>query len=422
MTRPAAGKTGRGAFMPMERMRAIDNWIGLPLCLCVGALVRLLAKLLPRRCEIPDPRRIVVMKFFGMGSVIQAGSMLRAIAQHYPHSELIFLTFDRTAGPITRMGVCTEVRQIRTDSLSHFGADALRLVYGFMRDRADVSIDLEVFSKFSTLMSLMTRAPVRVAFHLNSFWRYSLVTHPVYYNYYRHVSAVYNDAAAAIGVTVTDTRPCRLNVGAGAEESCRRRLRDAGWNGTDELIGVNINAGELSVERRWPRERFAAVIEKLAAHHGAARRGLRVVLTGAPDEAEYVSGLVHALSAAAQKLVINIAGELSFDELVASMDLYEFFLTNDSGPLHVAYAQGVATISLWGPGRPNFYGPPHGSHVTFYKRLPCSPCLYVFTSEAGKWCNHRGDCMPAIEVDEVWGAVRAYLDSPPQARPRMAAV
>jgi ADP-heptose:LPS heptosyltransferase len=248
-----------------------------------------------------------------------------------------------------------------------------------------------------------------------------LVTHPVYYNYYRHVSDAYNDAAAAIGVIVTDTHPCRLSVEAGAVERCRERLRDADWNGTDRLVGVNINAGELSVERRWPRERFATVIEKLAAHAATSVRGLRVVLTGAPDEAEYVSGLVRALSDAAQRQVINMAGRLSFDEFVASMDLYDFFLTNDSGPMHVAYAQGVATISLWGPGRPAFYGPRNGHHSTFYKRLPCSPCLYVFTSEAGKWCNHRADCMRAIEVDEVWTTVQAYLDNPREARPWVAA-
>jgi len=394
----------------MDRMKAIDNWLGLPLCVCMGVLSRLLAKLFPGRHEIPaNPRCIVVMKFFGMGSVIQVGPMLRAIRQRYPQSALIFLTFDRTAGPVERMGVCTEVWQIRTDGLRRFGRDVLSLVYRFARQRVDVCIDLEVFSKFATLMSVMTRAPVRVAFHLNNFWRHSLVTHPVYYNYYRHISDTCNDAAAAIGAPVTDMRPCRLAVETDAVERCRERLRDAGWNGRDRLVGFNVNAGELSVERRWPRERFAVLIEKLVGPAGTAPHGPYVVLTGAPDEAEYVSSLVQALSGAARRSVINMAGQFSFDEFVASMDLYDLFVTNDSGPLHVAYAQGVATVSLWGPGRPSFYGPPSGPHTTLYKHLPCSPCLYLVTSQVGQWCNHRADCMQAIEVDEVWAAVQTYL-------------
>jgi ADP-heptose:LPS heptosyltransferase len=105
-----------------------------------------------------------------------------------------------------------------------------------------------------------------------------------------------------------------------------------------------------------------------------------------------------------------MAGKLSFEEFMASMDLYDFFLTNDSGPVHLAYAQGVDTISLWGVGRPSFYGPQVGNHSTFYRHLPCSPCLYMFTSEVGQWCDHRGDCMQAIGVDEVWATVKAYID------------
>ncbi len=400
----------------MERMKIIDNWLGIPLCVCLGVLARLRARLTPRRREIPaNPRRIMVMKFFGMGSVIQAGPMLRAVRQRYPDSALIFLTFDRTAGAVERMEMCTEVWAIRTDGVLRFGRDVLRLVGRFARQRMDVCIDLEVFSKFSTLMSVMTRAPVRVAFHLNNFWRHSLVTHPVFYNYYRHISDTCNDAAAAIGAPVTDMRPCRLSVADGAVERCRARLRAAGWNGRDRLVGFNVNAGELSVERRWPRERFAAVIEKLVVPGGATPHGPCVVLTGAPDEVEYVRGLVEGLSAAAQPRVINMTGALSFDEFVASMDLYDLFVTNDSGPLHVAYAQGVATVSLWGPGIPSFYGPPSGPHITLYKRLPCSPCLYLFTSQVGQWCNHRADCMRAIGVDEVWAAVQTHLGSPREA-------
>lgn len=148
----------------------------------------------------------------------------------------------------------------------------------------------------------------------------------------------------------------------------------------------------------------------------AACDGVRAVLTGAPDEIEYVAGVTALLSVPARRRVINIAGKLSFEEFVASMDLYDFFVTNDSGPVHIAYAQGVDTISLWGVGRPSFYGPLIGNHSIFYQYLPCSPCLYMFTTETGQWCNHRGDCMLATEVDEVWNTVKSYLDHPTETR------
>lgn len=400
---------------PMDRMKAIDHWVGLPLCAILGVCIRLLGAFVRRPRRTPEhPRRITVMKFFGLGSIVQAGPMLRAIRKRYPSTTLTFLTFASTAGVVEHMGICDEVWRVRTDNLLLFGVDVLRQILRFWKQRTDVCIDLEFFSKFSTLMNVLSGAPVRIAFQLNDFWRYSLITHPVYYNYYRHITDVYDDVAEAIGAHVEDIRPCRIAVEPTALERCRERLRGAGWNGSDRLVGVNVNAGELSLERRWPAERFAALLQRLAAIPS-----VRAVLTGAPDETEYVAAVIALVDAPAARRLINMAGQLSFDEFIASMDLYDFFLTNDSGPLHLAYAQGVDTISLWGVGRPSFYGPLVGNHSTFYRYFPCSPCLYMFTSQVGQWCDHRADCMHAIEVDDVWTTVKAYLDCPKTERQRI---
>ena len=399
------------APMSMERMKAVDHWVGLPVCACLGLLAKL-SGLAGSRREIPaDPRRILIMKFFGLGSVVHASPMLRAIRERYPHSKLTFLTFAGTAGLVEGMGLCDEVWQLRTDGMRTFVGDVLRQTMRFLSTPIDICIDLEFFSKFSTFMSVLSNAQVRVAFQLNSFWRYSLVTHPVYYNYYRHVSDVYADAAAAIGATVSDHRPQRIKVDAAALDRSRERLRDAGWNGSDRLVAVNINAGELSLERRWPGDRFAVVLERLAGTDG-----VQAVMTGSPDEAGYVASVVELLSSDAKRRIINLAGKLTFTEFIASLDLYDFMLTNDSGPVHLAWAQQLDTISLWGVGRPSFYGPRTGDHSTLYRQLPCSPCLYMFTSQVGQWCNHRADCMQAIGVDEVWQTVKAYIANPREAR------
>ena len=398
--------------MSMARMKAVDHWLGLPLCALLGLFATLRrAVRRSRRTLASPPRQILVMKFFGLGSVVLASPMLRAIRERYPDTRLTFLTFSGTADLVRSFGLCDEVWRIRTDGALPFLRDVLYQIARFWRSRIDVCIDLEFFSKFSTLLSVLSRAPVRVAFQLNSFWRASLITHPVYYNYYRHVSDVYNEAAVAIGAPVVDPRPCRITVAPAFVDRCRAELRAAGWNGADRLVGVNVNAGELSFERRWPADRFAAVLERLAGIEG-----LQAVLTGADDEADYVAGVYDRLGDAARARVINMAGRFSFKEFVASMDLYDFFLTNESGPVHIACAQGVATISFWGVGKPSFYGPLGDVHSTFYRQFPCSPCLYMFTSEVGQWCNHRADCMRAIGTDEVWTTVRDYVDRRGEAR------
>jgi ADP-heptose:LPS heptosyltransferase len=401
--------------MSIERMKAIDLWLGLPLCALAGMALRLAGRLRRRPPAIPvRPRRILVMKFFGLGSVIQAGPMLRAVRQRHPESRLTFLTFDGTARLVERMRLCDDVRVIRTRGMLRFAADVLRELWGFRRQPVDVCIDLEFFSKFSTLMSVLSGAHTRIAFHLNNFWRWSIVTHPVYYNYYRHVTDVYALAAAAVGAAVADRSPAPLHLPDEVCESARRQLLECGWDGASRLVGVNVNAGELSLERRWPPERFAAVVEWICT-----RDGVQPVLTGAPNECDYVQRVVDRLTPAARGRAVNTAGRWSFDELIAGIRLFDFLLTNDSGPMHIAYAQGVDSISLWGVGRPSFFGPLQGNHSTFYRQLPCSPCLYMFTSEIGQWCSHRGDCMQQIGVDEVRRAVESYLETPAAERARV---
>jgi ADP-heptose:LPS heptosyltransferase len=394
--------------LSVHRMRLIDHWVGLPLCVLLGVVRRLRVKLLRLQPHpVPErPRRILVLKFFGLGSIIMASPLLRAVRERYPDSPVIFLTFGGAAALVDRFGLCQEVHALRTDGLRSFAADVIREVLWLRRHAVDICIDLEFFSKFSTLMSVLSWAPVRVAFQLNDFWRASLVTHPVYYNYYRHVTEVYADASAAVGAVVQDRRPVRLPVDPSVVARCRERLRAAGWNGVDRLIGVNVNAGDLSLERRWPAAHFAALIERLARVDGVG-----VVLTGSREEAEYVESVRASLSEPTRSRVFAVAGRFDFQEFVASMDLYEFFVTNDSGPLHVAAAQGVDTISVWGATKPGFYGPQAavGTHRMLYRNFPCSPCVNMFTTQAGQWCGHRADCMHAITVDDVWEAVEGLL-------------
>ena len=103
------------------------------------------------------------------------------------------------------------------------------------------------------------------------------------------------------------------------------------------------------------------------------------------------------------------AGEWSLDEFIAGLELFDCFLTNDSGPMHMAAAQGVPTVSLWGPGRPDFYSPRVGNNLNIYADYPCSPCLYMFTTFEGMWCHHEAWCMQAIAPQVVMPVVEDVL-------------
>lgn len=389
-------------------MRWVDHWVGLPTCFVLAVLVWVARRVLPvRRRHISGRGTVVVFKFFGLGSIMQATPLLRAIRARYPDARLAFLTFDANGGLLRRLGVCDEVRVIRTCSPWRFVWDTLAQILWMRRQRVEGVLDLEFFSKFSTLLAFLSGARIRAGFHLNDFWRYTLITHPVYFNYYRHITDVYRQLAARLDVTIDDPQLSRIDPGPAARESVDRFLREHGCTTETPLLGVNVNAGDMSLERRWPAERFVSLIETLVARRSA----LRLVLTGSPGERAYVADVADQLSDVARQRVVIAAGAWSLDEFIAALPRMRGFVTNDSGPMHLAAAEGAPMVSLWGPGRPGFYAPRGEQHRAVYADYPCSPCLYMFTTFEGMWCDHEAWCMQALDVSAVVAATDAMLDA-----------
>jgi ADP-heptose:LPS heptosyltransferase len=390
-------------------MRAIDHWVGLPLCFGLGALVSLRHKLWswPER-PIRERGTIVIIKFFGLGSIVQSTPLLAAIRRRYPEGRLAFLTFPENEALVRRLNLCTDVLLIRSRSLLAFVLDTLGAIVWMQGQDIDAVVDLEFFTKFSTLLAVLGGARRRVGYHLNAFWRRSLLTAPVYFNYYHHITDVFAQAGRCLDIAVEDDTLTRIPVDDAARTRVERTLRERGWTSGEKLIGVNVNAGEMSLERRWPIASFVELIRVLLARH----RDVRVVLTGSPSEADYVGTVVAGLSEADRTRVIVAAGVWSFDDFLAAFERMAAFVTNDSGPMHLAAAQGAPLVSLWGPGRPEFYAPRGGRHEVIYEAYPCSPCLYMFTTFEGMWCHHEGWCMQAIATAKVLAAIERLLGAP----------
>lgn len=392
------------AGLSMDRMKLIDHYVGIPVCWVLGAVAAVVRTLRGRRTVPKDPHAILILKFFGIGHVLMASPLLRAVRLGFPRAHLVFLTFDSTASVIRRQGLVDEVREIRTTSALAFVLDVLRQIRRLQTDRIDVTIDLEFFSKFSTMMSVLSRSPARVGYYLETFWRDSIITHPVFFNYHQHVLDIYEAAINTLGLQMPDRSIDPLPTSAEERVATARFLSAHGIEAATLLIGVNPNASDLSLERRWPNESFVELIDRLLL-----RQDVKILLTGGAAEQEYVDAMEQALRARWGTRIVNACGKLSFAQFVAALSHCQLFLTGDSGPMHVAVAQGVATVSIWGPTNPHFHAPSGQHHRIIYRRVACSPCVPMLTSRPGMWCQHRADCMRRITVDEVLTVVQDML-------------
>ena len=158
------------------------------------------------------------------------------------------------------------------------------------------------------------------------------------------------------------------------------------------LVGILPGAGRPY--KCWPAERFAAVIARLLQKFNAG-----VIIFGSRKETT-LAGEVKNLSQKHSKKghdgkVIIAAGSFNLREASALMERLHLFITNDSGPLHIAMALGIPTVALFCPSNAAGLLPPGKNHVLkiIKKDIPCKPCIT-------KRCR-RPFCMDQISVDEV---------------------
>ena len=393
--------------MKIDTMKLIDHRVGVVICVFLDAIHRVARLFRGRPKEIGEAKQILVTKYFGMGSTLLATPMMQALRERFPEANITLFTFESNAA-FGRLLTCVDdVVPLRTRHFGVFLKDLASALWQFRRRHFDVAIDLEFFSKFSTIVTYLSGARLRVGFQLRSIWRGDLLTHPVYMNQHRHITRAYLAMAQAIGAPVADPRGMRLapppdavRISPDAEARVDARVD---LDGSGPVVALNPNASELSLERRWPAERFVELVRRLRD----AAPNARVYMIGGPDDRSYVESMV----AQCGDRVGNLAGELGIEELFPFLRRCDLFITNDSGPLHMACLMETPTVSFFGPETPAFYGPvgEDGRTKVFYKCLYCSPCLSAYNVKTSE-CQGDNRCLQAITVDEVFDASITMLN------------
>jgi lipopolysaccharide heptosyltransferase II len=164
------------------------------------------------------------------------------------------------------------------------------------------------------------------------------------------------------------------------------------------LIGINPGAA-YGTAKMWYPERYAETADRLAKEFGG-----RVVIFGGPGDVE-IAEEVMSLMDLAKIPPILVAGKTSITELISLISLMDVFITNDSGPMHIAAALGVPIVSVFGSTNHVTTAPLAGKKFKIVRRsdVECSPCLKRVCPEG----HHR--CMDLIETDVVVKVAREFL-------------
>jgi lipopolysaccharide heptosyltransferase I len=153
---------------------------------------------------------------------------------------------------------------------------------------------------------------------------------------------------------------------------------------------VIVNPGVSRPNKQWPARHAARLCELLAQTYPHA-----VFLTSGTEE-EY-SLCEHIRDSVSSGLQPVIVPRLSLGQYIALVKKSEFFIGNDTGPTHIAFAAGVPSVFLFGPTgawRNGAYPSAHGQAVNIISPSDCVECW-------DKECRRAVSCMEAIEPEQV---------------------
>jgi len=194
---------------------------------------------------------------------------------------------------------------------------------------------------------------------------------------------------SALGDVPETIPPLVLEEQSQAREAVNHLLETEGIAAGIPLIGINPGAFYGS-SKRWPTNRFATVAQHLIKVTGGV-----VVLAGSKGEYSTAQGICNIVGERAH----NLSGRASLTELVSLIRRMTIFVTNDSGPMHMAAALNVRTVAIFGPTDWIKTSPWSQNAIVIRRETACAPCML-------RCCPIDHRCMERVLVADVLEGVR----------------
>jgi heptosyltransferase II len=340
-----------------------------------------------------DIKNILVIRLDRIGDMVMTTPVFRALKEKRPDARITVLT-----NPVNKNVVinnpfidCILVydRENKNKSLSS------RL--SFFKDVRKMGFDLVVdpYLDYELNTAIITRfvgSRYRLGFEFAGrgiFYniRYHSNVFPVSADK-KHMIDYYLNLVTCLGVETKKRQP-EVFLSSEEREKASGLLEKEGVNPDNRIIGIHPGGNYES--QRWPVERFAAISDYLIDSYG-----MKVIIFGGRDERHLISEFRDY----AVKVPI-VLDKLNLREFMSVLSNCSLFLCNNSGPLHIATALNIPTVSTMGPTVPFHWWPCGKNHTVLRKDLDCSPCK--------KGICETHECMELITTNDFLTAVETQL-------------
>jgi ADP-heptose:LPS heptosyltransferase len=300
-----------------------------------------------------DPQKILVIDFGQLGDVVMSLPSLRAIRERFPNAHVTAAIGKPAAEIVVMSGYADAAIEVDRVALRD-GFKPLSVLRIFqlardVRDRQfDFVIDLHSFAE-TNLVGFFSGAPSRLFSRrrgrsLDFLANFKPAPPVEANNRERHQVDRYLDVLRPLGICGVDRVP-RLKVAREDDRDVDRLLRRFKAESGIPLVGLFPGAGHES--RRWPLDRFAELADSLARNDA-----VRPIVFAGPEERALITQMRSVFPSAT--IVLD---RLSIRQLASAQARLAVFVSNDTGPLHIAAAVGAPIVLLLDGRAPESYIP-----------------------------------------------------------------
>ncbi len=314
-----------------------------------------------------NPRRIAIFRALQLGDLLQAIPAIRAIRAGFPEAEITLIGLPWAKSFIQRFHNYIDrfVEFVGFPGISEVEEVPERIASFIQEQQAykyDLAIQMHGSGRTSNSFMLALGAKVTAGYYSGlSSERLALST-----PYPNNQPEIYRNLGLAKLLNCQDDDP-RLEFPLYDQD------RNEAVTFLNRLPGLNrpligLHAGARPSSRRWPAQYFAAVADELTQKFNA-----HIILTGSTDE----KVIVQAVETHMKTLPLNLAGETSLGGLAALISEMDLFVSNDTGPAHIAIALDTPSITIFGPAEYQRWAPlDQVRHPIVRRSVECSPCGY----------------------------------------------
>lgn len=349
-----------------------------------------------------NAKNIVIAKYLGLGSIVRSQVIIQDIKNTFPNCKIHYLTSVKNKKIFDIIKNVDYVLTINDSGIISMAISTFKLVIDLLKIGADAFIDLEVYSRYSSCIAIMSCARNRYGFFRHDVhWHIGVYTHMLYFNSQKNITDIYLQISNYLTNSNNYNKKLpEFNFNEENKLEIEKYFKDnkLNKNSNDIYIGINANASELALERRYPPNYFVELIDNLSL---IEEKNIFIFLIGASNEKKYLEEEIYnKLSDDSKYKVFLTAGIFSLNASIYLLSRFDLFITTDSGPLHFAYAQNINIISIWGTGSYFHYGLiNYDKEVYMSANVYCSPCLYLTVKSP---CYGNNICLQKIYPKEIY--------------------